>query len=143
MKKAILCVLCLLLFIAFESLATGAEEESSKEPEEYLIRVSHVATQDWHPYNVATAKFDEVVNQLTGGKVTVKNYLGEKVPRELKLKDGADVKVDGDIITVTSSEKEIAGQVAADIEKLMRITNRDRRIFQDGIYIISKDGKEL
>ena len=79
---------------------------------------------------------------LSGSTLSVKNYLGEKVPRVLQLKQGASVKLDGEIITVESSNKEIAGQVAADIEQLMRITNRDRRIFQDGIFIIEKNGKE-
>lgn len=78
---------------------------------------------------------------LSGDTLSVRNYLGEKVPRVLKLKQGATVKVDGDIITVESPNKELAGQVAADIEQLMRITNRDRRIFQDGIFIIEKNGK--
>ncbi len=80
---------------------------------------------------------------ISNGELIVKNFFGEKVPRKLKLKEGATVKVDGDIITVESVNKEIAGQVAADIEKLTRRTKYDRRIFQDGIYIIEKAGKEL
>lgn len=80
---------------------------------------------------------------ISSDTLTVKNFLGEAVPRVLKLKQGVDVKLDGDIITVTSPDKELAGQVAADIEQLTRITNRDRRIFQDGLYMIVKDGREL
>ena len=80
---------------------------------------------------------------VTGDKLNVKNFLGEKVPRVLHLKEGASVKVEGQIITVTSSSKEIAGQVSADIEQLTRRPGFDTRIFQDGCYIISKDGKEL
>ena len=80
---------------------------------------------------------------LSGDTFSVKNYLGEKVPRVLKVKTGAKVQVDGENITVESPNKEIAGQVAADIEQLMRITNRDRRVFQDGIFITEKNGKAL
>ncbi len=76
-------------------------------------------------------------------KLTIKNFLGEKVPRALPLKEGATVKVEGSLIYVTSSNKEIAGQVAADIEQLTRRPGFDSRVFQDGLYIISKDGKEL
>lgn len=84
------------------------------------------------PMNASVAK-DEFV---------VKNFLGETVPRKLKLKQGVSVKVEGDIVLVESTDKELAGQTAADIEQLTRITNRDRRIFQDGIWIIEKVGKQ-
>ena len=80
---------------------------------------------------------------MSGKTFSVKNFLGEKVPRLLKLKEGAEVKIDGEIITVNSSNIELSGQVAADIEQLTRITNKDIRIFQDGIYIIEKSGKAL
>ena len=80
---------------------------------------------------------------VNNGQLTVKNFLGEKVPRVLRLKEGANIKVEGDLIHVTSASKEIAGQVSADIETLTRRPGYDTRIFQDGIYIINKDGKEL
>ncbi|MCB9358579.1 50S ribosomal protein L6 [Candidatus Woesearchaeota archaeon] len=77
---------------------------------------------------------------VQGKKLTVKNMLGEKVPRELTLKDGAKVEIKGDIIEVTGADLDIVSQQAADIEQLTRLTNKDRRIFQDGIYITNKDG---
>lgn len=80
---------------------------------------------------------------VSGGKLSVKNFLGEKVPRNLSLKEGAEVKVEGDLIYVTSPSKELAGQVSADIEQLTRRPGYDSRVFQDGCYIIVKDGKEL
>ncbi len=80
---------------------------------------------------------------IIGDKLVVKNFLGEAMPRTITLKKGADVKIQGDFITITSISKETASQIAADIEQMTRITNRDKRIFQDGIYIISKDGKEV
>ena len=76
-------------------------------------------------------------------EIVIKNFLGEKVPRVLKIKEGAKVKIDGEIVLVESCDKEIAGQVAADIEKLTVIKNRDNRIFQDGIHIINKSGKQI
>lgn len=80
---------------------------------------------------------------VSGTECTIKNFLGEAVPRRVELLAGSDVKVNGTEITVVSCDKEIAGQNAAKIESLCRITNRDRRIFQDGCYIIHKAGKDI
>jgi large subunit ribosomal protein L6 len=80
---------------------------------------------------------------VKGEKLEVKNFLGEKVPRILGIKKGAQVKVEGDKILVESVSKEIAGQVSSDIEQLVRRPGFDTRIFQDGIYIIDKAGKGI
>lgn len=81
---------------------------------------------------------------VQGDKFIVKNFLGEKVPRVVRIKPGAKVVVQDKDITVESIDKELAGNVASDIELLMRITGgRDLRKFQDGIYITSKAGKEV
>lgn len=80
---------------------------------------------------------------VTNKDVSVKNFLGEKIPRVAKIKEGVSAKMEGEIITVNGIDKEQVSQMAADIEKLTRITNRDKRIFQDGIFIIEKDGKAV
>jgi large subunit ribosomal protein L6 len=80
---------------------------------------------------------------IVGSEIVIKNFLGESVPRKVKIVTGADVKINGTEIVVTSTNKEIAGQTAANIESLCRITNRDKRIFQDGCYIIHKSGKDI
>ena len=77
---------------------------------------------------------------ISGCKFLNRDNLGIN---HLEIKEGAEVKIEGDIITVESCSKETAGQTAADIEKLTKITNRDLRIFQDGIYITEKDGKPI
>ena len=80
---------------------------------------------------------------VTNNIMYIKNFLGEKVPRTVKLKEGASVKVDGIFVTVESADKELAGQVAADIEQATRRPGFDKRIFQDGIYIVEKAGKPI
>lgn len=73
--------------------------------------------------------------------IEVKNFIGEKVPRLLKFKEGVTVVINGEIISVKGIDKEVVSQTAASIETLTRRNGFDRRVFQDGIYIIEKDGK--
>jgi len=71
-------------------------------------------------------------------QVLITNFLGEKKPRISEILDGVKVQVKKDDITVTSSNKENAGQTAANIETATKITARDRRVYQDGIFITEK-----
>jgi len=80
---------------------------------------------------------------IQGETFIVKNFLGEKSPRTLKLKKGATVKVEGDQIVVESCDKDLAGQQASDIELITAKRNRDLRVFQDGIYMTEKAGKKI
>lgn len=80
---------------------------------------------------------------VSGSEFVIKNFMGEVVPRKVHLVKNVDVKINGNIITICSLDKEAAGQAAAQIESLCRVTNRDRRIFQDGCYITHKAGKDL
>jgi large subunit ribosomal protein L6 len=77
------------------------------------------------------------------GQFEVKNFIGESVPRTMPIKEGVDVKLEGDQIIVTGIDKELVAQVAGRIENLTRRPGFDSRIFQDGIYLIEKDGKIL
>ena len=76
-------------------------------------------------------------------KIIVQNFLGEKVPREMTLPEGVEVKIDKAEIIVRSVDKELAGQAAANFETVTKIRGRDKRVFQDGIYITNKAGREM
>lgn len=73
---------------------------------------------------------------VTNNELVVKNFLGEKIPRKVVLDKEVKIKVDGDLITIDGCDKEKVGQAAARIEDVCRITNRDLRLFQDGIWIL-------
>ena len=81
--------------------------------------------------------------KVEGDVAHIKNFLGEKIDRKCKIPKNVDVKVDRDIITVSSVDRELAGQTAANLEAATKVGRRDRRIFQDGIFIISKAGREI
>lgn len=81
--------------------------------------------------------------KVKGDKVYIENFLGEKAPRIAQILPGVTVKVQGQELIVEGIDKEKVGQTAANIEQATRITGRDRRVFQDGIYIIEKAGKPI
>jgi large subunit ribosomal protein L6 len=80
---------------------------------------------------------------VKGNVFEIKNFIGETIPRTLALPEGVKVSVDGYFVIVESVSKEKAGQTSALIEKLTRRAAFDKRVFQDGIYIIEKDGKPV
>jgi len=77
---------------------------------------------------------------VSGNQFVVNNYFGEKVPRTANILNNVDVKITDKVeITVSGIDKEAVGQTAANIERCTTVKNRDRRVFQDGIYRLSKE----
>lgn len=100
-----------------------------QEPFEYKLKV----TSSHFPISV----------KIEGNEAIIKNFLGEKIPRKLNIPEGVEVKIDRDIISIVSCNKESAGQAAANFEVATKIKGRDKRIFQDGIWILDKAGREI
>ena len=83
--------------------------------------------------------------KVDGNVMTITNLFGEKVPRSANLPwspGEVQVRVENKVdVIVTGADREKVGQTAANIERSCKIKKRDRRVFQDGIYIVSKDGE--
>ena len=83
--------------------------------------------------------------KVDGNIMTITNLFGEKVPRSANLPwtpSEVQVRVENKVdVIVTGADREKVGQTAANIERACKIRKRDRRVFQDGIYIVSKDGE--
>ena len=76
---------------------------------------------------------------VKGNELVVNNYFGERVPRSAKILNGVEVKVQNKTeVIVSGIDKEAVGQTAANIERSATVKKRDRRVFQDGIYLIEK-----
>jgi|SRR3989344_3203286 len=90
---------------------------------------------------ICSGHFPMTVSVLNN-KVIIKNFFAEKIPRQANILSKVNVKIDHDLITVSGANKENVGQTAANLEQACRITNKDRRVFMDGIYIISKGEEE-
>jgi large subunit ribosomal protein L6 len=76
---------------------------------------------------------------VKGNIFVVNNYFGERVPRTANILAGVDVKVQNKVeVVVSGIDKEAVGQTAANIERCTTVKNRDRRVFQDGIYLLEK-----
>jgi large subunit ribosomal protein L6 len=78
---------------------------------------------------------------VEGDDVVIENFLGEQAPRRTRIRGDTEVEVDGEQITLRGPDKEAVGETAAAIEQLTRVTDKDTRVFQDGVYITSKPGK--
>ena len=76
--------------------------------------------------------------KVEGDKFIIRNYAGERGTRVAKILPGVEVKFEKQDITVSGVDLEKVSQTAANLENATRVTNKDKRIFQDGIYIVKK-----
>jgi len=79
---------------------------------------------------------------VEGNKFIIQNFLGERSPRFAKIINGVKVDIKGEAISVTGIDKEKVGQTVANIERATKVKKRDIRVFQDGVYRISKGGRQ-
>ncbi|KAI5960435.1 RPL9B [Candida pseudojiufengensis] len=73
--------------------------------------------------------------------VEIRNFLGEKRVRNIKIQDGVTMELSStqkDELVVTGNSLEDVSQNCADIQQICRVRNKDIRKFLDGIYVSEK-----
>lgn len=70
--------------------------------------------------------------------VEIRNFLGEKRVRQVKITEGVTMEISTaqkDELIVSGNSLEDVSQNAADIQQICRVRNKDIRKFLDGIYV--------
>ena len=137
-----------------EKIIIGSKKASKKEKKIINTSVAHIknilqGVQKKFEYELlgCYSHFPFTIDIEENG-ATIKNFLGEKISRKVKFLKGVEVELGKDSnkkipINVKSVDRELAGQTAANFEMATKVRNRDRRVFQDGIFIVNKAGKEI
>jgi len=128
--------------VVFESEADDAKTMSTLGTFESHVRnMFHGVTEGWeYEMEVFYSHFPMQV-RVDGDEVVIENFLGERAPRRTDVHGDTEVEVDDEIITLSGPSIEDVGQTAADIEQLTRVTDKDVRVFQDGVYITNKPNR--
>lgn len=84
------------------------------------------------PINVNTVEIDGQ------NFVEIRNFLGEKRIRQVKIFDGVTVEASANVkdeLVLSGNSLEAVSQNCADIQQICRVRNKDIRKFLDGIYV--------
>ena len=127
-----------------DKIIIGNKKSTKKEKRMLYTTRSHIknlidgAINEYvYTLKILSSHFPMTVS-ISNNELIIKNFLGEKIPRRAQILTGINVDIAGDIVTVSGTNLESAGQTASNIEQACRITNKDRRVFMDGIWLTSK-----
>ena len=81
-----------------------------------------------------------ITMEIKGKDLTIKNFLGEKMPRKAKIAGNTKVETKGQNVTVSGPDKEAVGQTIANMRTAVHIKDKDGRVFQDGIFEVEGEG---
>lgn len=109
--------------------------------ESHVRNMIYGVTEGWeYRMQVHYSHFPMQVS-VDGDEVVVQNFLGEAAPRRTPIRGDTEVDVQEEEVFLRGPDKEAVGQTAAAIEQLTRVTDKDTRVFQDGVYIVEKPEK--
>ncbi|MBU1199051.1 MAG: 50S ribosomal protein L6 [Nanoarchaeota archaeon] len=130
--------------IVFESKGASKREKKLIKSFAAHLRNMFNGVKEGHVYKLKICSGHFPMSVAVKGKLfEIKNFVGENVPRTIPIPEGVSIQIEGQEVIVEGVEKEITGQTAALIEKKTKRYGFDKRIFQDGIFIIEKDGKPI
>ena len=89
---------------------------------------------------IVYSHFPITVEPPKGGsdKVLIKNFIGERAPRVTHTVGDVKVTANKEEVIVSGVDKAAVGQTCGNIQLKCRIKEKDKRIFQDGIYVYEK-----
>ena len=70
--------------------------------------------------------------------ILIKNFIGERAPRKTHSIGEVKIVADKEEVVVSGCDKEFVGQTCANIQKRCSIKKKDKRTFQDGVYVYQK-----
>ena len=128
--------------VVIESDETDAKTNSTIGTfQSHVENMFHGVTEGWeYEMEVFYSHFPMQVT-VEGDEVVIENFLGEKAPRRTPVRGDTDIEVDEEKVRLRGPDIEAVGQTAADIEQLTRVTDKDVRVFQDGVYITQKPNR--
>lgn len=71
-------------------------------------------------------------------EILIKNFIGERAPRKTYSVGDVAITANKEEVIVSGPDKELVGQTCANIQLKCKIKEKDKRIFQDGVYVFEK-----
>ena len=130
-------------------ISVGSKKATKKEKKMMNTLAAHIenmilGVQEKFEYELkAVFSHFPMTIEVKGHEIIIKNFLGEKIPRKINVSKNVEIEVNGNVIKIRSTDRELAGQAAANLETVTKIRSRDRRVFQDGIFMTRKPGREI
>jgi large subunit ribosomal protein L6 len=106
--------------------------------EAHLKNMMKGVTKGWNAELKLVYSHFPVKLKVESGVLYIENFLGERIARKVPIPSDVKIQINGASIVAEGLDKESVGQACARIEQATKIKGFDKRIFQDGLFIIRK-----